>query len=137
MHISKSRCAFRLDSPRSRPRLGGSGVCFLQTASAEGGGNVRDRFWPALGSCAVALASRAPVDVSGAAVQERAPLWTAGLEQSLNRVAGLAATVLRVPSASVTPADADALPGLPSPGRGGDQRNPPEHQLCARVVGSR
>jgi phosphoserine phosphatase RsbU/P len=72
------------------------------------------------------------MDLIGLASATRADPSTAGLEESLGRVAMLAAAILGVPSASVMSADARGLPG---PGAG-DQRNPFEQLLCAQVVGS-
>jgi phosphoserine phosphatase RsbU/P len=63
-------------------------------------------------------------------VTDSSQLWFSvvpGLEESLDRVAMLAAAALCAPSASVMSADTP---------NAGDQRNPFEQSLCAQVVGS-
>src|SRR5271170_773054 len=68
---------------------------------------------------------RLRVKVGAMSVTDSSQLWFSvvpGLEESLDRVAMLAAAALCAPSASVMSAD--------------DQRNPFEQSLCAQVVGS-
>ena len=61
---------------------------------------------------------------------------TVGLEESLGRVATLAAAALSAPSASVMSADARALPEISGVPGIGDRRSPFEQLLYAEVVGS-
>jgi len=76
------------------------------------------------------------MDLNGLASAGPADLWTAGLEESLRRVATLAAAALSAPSASVIFANARELPRISGPARIGDQRSPYAQLLCAQVVGS-
>jgi phosphoserine phosphatase RsbU/P len=76
------------------------------------------------------------MDLNGLASAGPADLWTAGLEESLGRVAALAAAALSAPSAAVMCANAHALPGISGPAGIGDQRSPYAQLLCAEVVGS-
>ena len=76
------------------------------------------------------------VDVNGLASGVRADLRTAGLEESLRRVATLAAAALSAPSASVMSADGRELPRLNGASGIGDSPSPFEQMLCAEVVGS-
>src|SRR3984885_7166951 len=76
------------------------------------------------------------MDLNGLASAGPADLWTAGLQESLGRVAALAATALSAPSASVMFANAHAPPGISGPAGIGDQRSPYAQLLCAEVVGS-
>lgn len=70
--------------------------------------------------------------LNGLAANGRADLRTAGLGESLGRVATLAAAALSAPSASVM----CALPGISGAPGTDDQRSPFEQLLCAEVVGS-
>lgn len=70
--------------------------------------------------------------LNGLAANGRADLRTAGLGESLARVATLAAAALSAPSASVM----CALPGISGAPGTDDQRSPFEQLLCAEVVGS-
>jgi phosphoserine phosphatase RsbU/P len=76
------------------------------------------------------------MDLNGLASAGPADLWTAGLQESLGRVAALAAAALSAPSASVMFANAHAPPGISGPAGIGDQRSPYAQLLCAEVVGS-
>jgi len=76
------------------------------------------------------------MDLNGLASAGPADLRTAGLQESLGRVAALAAAALSAPSASVMFANAHALPGIGGPADIGDQRSPYAQLLCAEVVGS-
>lgn len=80
-----------------------------------------------------------PVDLNGSAglvSNGRADLLAAGLKESLGRVATLAATVLRTPSASIIFAATPAHPRMSGTSGIGGQRSPFEQLLCADVVGS-
>jgi serine phosphatase RsbU (regulator of sigma subunit) len=61
---------------------------------------------------------------------------TAGLEESLGRVAALAAAALSAPNAAVMLAGTRALHGLAGAPGTGDRPSPCEQLLCADVVGS-
>jgi GAF domain-containing protein len=61
---------------------------------------------------------------------------TAGLEESLGRVAALAAAALSTPNAAVILAGTRALHGLAGAPGTGDRPSPCEQLLCADVVGS-
>src|SRR6266852_5247887 len=107
-----NRCVLILGLSRSRPRLARPGKSVFR-GSGERGGNVSHRFLLALAFCSAGiLASRVLMDVNGLASDGRADLRTVGLEESLGRVAMLAAAALSPPSASVMSADARALPGM-------------------------
>lgn len=77
------------------------------------------------------------MDVNGLASDGRADLRTVGLEESLGRVAMLAAAALSAPSASVMSADARALPGMNGAPGIDDSPSPFQQLLCAEVVGSK
>ena len=76
------------------------------------------------------------MNVNGLVWNGRADLRTVGLEESLGRVATLAAAALSAPSASVMSADARALPEISGVPGVDDQRSPFEQLLYAEVVGS-
>ena len=77
------------------------------------------------------------MNVNGLARNGRADPRTVGLEESLGRVATLAAAALSAPSASVMSADARALPEISGVPGIDDHRSPFEQLLYAEVVGSR
>ena len=85
------------------------------------------------------LTAPAPAAVNrpaGLASNGQADLLAVGLEESLSRVAALAAAALSTPRASVMFAGTRSLSGMISaPGTGG-QQSPFEQLLCADVLGS-
>jgi sigma-B regulation protein RsbU (phosphoserine phosphatase) len=86
-----------------------------------------------------ALSDLAPTASSGAAGRAsggQADLAAAGMEESLGRMATLAATALSAPSASVMFAGTRSLPGMRAALGIGGQQTLFERSLCAVVVGS-
>ena len=90
-------------------------------------------------SCADFLPEPAPTGPNGpagVASDGRADLLMTGLQESLRRVATLAATALRAPDASVMFAGSRAFPGLRGTLGLDGQPSPLGQSLCADVVGS-
>jgi phosphoserine phosphatase RsbU/P len=101
--------------------------------------SITDRESGSVTCCADIAPDPVPANLNGPAglaSAGRADLLTAGLKESLGRVATLAATALSAPNASVMFAGTRALPGMSAtPGIAG-QQSPSEQLLCADVIAS-
>ncbi len=101
--------------------------------------SVTDRQSGPTAGCADILADRSPADrcgSAGLAANGQANLLAGGLEESLGRVATLAATALGTPSASVVFAGPRSFPEMSGALRIDGQQSPVEQLLCADVIGS-